>query len=81
MAIDAYLQIDGIKGESSDSGHSGWIKITSAHWEVVKPRSSSVSTAGGHTAGHGRTRRAPYAVAGQTGRYRLPGPDAELRDG
>jgi len=52
MAIDAYLQIDGIKGESSDSAHSGWIEITSAHWGVVQPRSSSVSTAGGHTAGH-----------------------------
>lgn len=25
MAIDAYLQIDGIKGESADSAHLGWI--------------------------------------------------------
>ena len=24
MAIDVYLQIDGIKGESQDSGHQGW---------------------------------------------------------
>ena len=26
MAIDAYLQIDGIKGESADSVHQGWIE-------------------------------------------------------
>jgi type VI protein secretion system component Hcp len=25
MAIDVYLQIDGIKGESMDAGHQGWI--------------------------------------------------------
>jgi hypothetical protein len=27
MAIDAYLQIDGIKGESQDSAHQGWIEL------------------------------------------------------
>ena len=30
MAIDVYLQIDGIKGESTDSTHQGWIEVTSA---------------------------------------------------
>ena len=30
MAIDVYLQIDGIKGESQDSAHQGWIELTSA---------------------------------------------------
>ena len=25
MATDVYLQIDGIKGESQDSAHQGWI--------------------------------------------------------
>lgn len=25
MAIDVYLQIDGIKGESTDSTHAGWV--------------------------------------------------------
>ena len=25
MAIDVYLQIDGIKGESADSAHQGWM--------------------------------------------------------
>jgi type VI secretion system secreted protein Hcp len=56
MAADAYLQIDGIKGESADSGHQGWIEITSAHWGVTQPRSSTASTAGGHTVGHSEHR-------------------------
>lgn len=50
MAIDVYLQIDGIKGESQDSAHQGWIELESAHWGVVQPRSATASTAGGHTA-------------------------------
>ncbi|NRR33910.1 type VI secretion system tube protein Hcp [Oxalobacteraceae bacterium] len=50
MAIDAYLQIDGIKGESADSAHQGWIEISSAHWGVTQPRSATASTGGGHTA-------------------------------
>jgi type VI secretion system secreted protein Hcp len=52
MAADAYLQIDGIKGESADSGHQGWIELTSASWGVAQPTVSSKSTGGGHTAGH-----------------------------
>jgi type VI secretion system secreted protein Hcp len=50
MAIDVYLQIDGIKGESQDSAHQGWIELNSAHWGVTQPRSATVSTGGGHTA-------------------------------
>ena len=50
MAIDAYLQIDGIKGESADSAHQGWIEISSAHWGVTQPKSAATSTGGGHTA-------------------------------
>lgn len=50
MAIDAYLQIDGIKGESADSAHKGWIEVTSAHWGVTQPKSATASTGGGHTA-------------------------------
>lgn len=56
MAIDVYFQIDGIKGESSDSSHQGWIELVTAHWGVVQPRSSSVSTGGGHTAAHSEHR-------------------------
>ncbi|MES2743421.1 MAG: type VI secretion system tube protein Hcp [Pseudomonadota bacterium] len=50
MAIDAYIQIEGIKGESADSAHQGWIELSSAHWGVMQPKSATASTAGGHTA-------------------------------
>jgi type VI secretion system secreted protein Hcp len=50
MAVDVYLQIDGIKGESMDADHPGWIEVTSAQWGVTQPRSATASTAGGHTA-------------------------------
>jgi type VI secretion system secreted protein Hcp len=29
MAADYYLQLDGVKGESADSKHVGWIECTS----------------------------------------------------
>jgi type VI secretion system secreted protein Hcp len=51
MATDAYLQIDGIKGESADSAHQGWIELTSTSWGVVQPTVGSTSSSG-HTAGH-----------------------------
>lgn len=28
MASDAYLQLDGIKGESQDHGHTDWIEVS-----------------------------------------------------
>ncbi len=31
MAVDAYLQIDGIKGESQDSAHKDWIAPKAGH--------------------------------------------------
>jgi type VI secretion system secreted protein Hcp len=50
MAIDVYLQIHGIKGESQDDKHKDWIELTSVHWGVQQPRSATASTGGGHTA-------------------------------
>lgn len=50
MATDVYLQIDGIKGESTDSKHSGWIECDAVHWGIHQPKSAISSTAGGHTA-------------------------------
>ncbi len=50
MAIDVYLQIDGIKGESTDDTHKDWIECKSVQWEVLQPKSATASTAGGHTA-------------------------------
>lgn len=50
MAIDVYLQLDGIKGESQDDKHKDWIECTEVHWGIRQPRSATASTGGGHTA-------------------------------
>jgi type VI secretion system secreted protein Hcp len=50
MAIDVYLQIEGIKGESSDDKHKDWIECQSVAWGVTQPKSATASTGGGHTA-------------------------------
>lgn len=50
MAIDVYLQIDTIKGESTDDKHKDWIECKSVNWEVIQPKSATASTGGGHTA-------------------------------
>jgi type VI secretion system secreted protein Hcp len=49
--IDAYLQIDGIKGESTDDKHKDWIEVSHVVYGVHQPRAATVSTAGGHTSG------------------------------
>lgn len=51
MAIDAYMQIEGIKGESQDDRHKDWIEVSHVSWSVNQPRAETVSTAGGHTTG------------------------------
>jgi type VI secretion system secreted protein Hcp len=51
MAIDVYLQIEGIKGESSDDKHKDWIEVSNVTWSVHQPRASAISTAGGMTTG------------------------------
>lgn len=50
MAIDVYLQIEGIRGESADSAHQGWIECESVNFGVTQPKSATASTSGGHTA-------------------------------
>jgi len=50
MAIDVYMQIEGIKGESQDDKHEDWIECASVHWGITQPRSATASTSGGHTA-------------------------------
>lgn len=50
MAIDVYLQIDGIKGESTDDKHKDWIECVAVRWGILQPRSATASTGGGHTA-------------------------------
>jgi type VI secretion system secreted protein Hcp len=60
MAIDVYLKIDTIDGESTDQGkgqgqavasnHTKWIECLSVNFEVLQPKSATASTAGGFTA-------------------------------
>ena len=50
MAIDVYLQTEGIKGESTDDRHRDWIECKSVSCELRQPRSATASTGGGHTA-------------------------------
>jgi type VI secretion system secreted protein Hcp len=50
MSIDVYLQIEGIKGESSDDKHKDWIECSSVQWGISQPKSATASTGGGHTA-------------------------------
>lgn len=50
MAIDVYMQIDGIKGESMDDKHKDWLECSSVTWGIHQPRSATASTGGGHTA-------------------------------
>jgi type VI protein secretion system component Hcp len=38
MAIDVYLQIDGIKGESQDDKHKDWIECASVNWGLTPQR-------------------------------------------
>ena len=68
MAIDVYLQIDGIKGESQDSTHQGWIELASAQV------SDSINCRGPHC----RTLRAPQHYSNEAGRPGFAAADADL---
>ena len=50
MALDVYLEIEGVKGESLDFEHPGWIECISVQWDMSQPKSATASTGGGHTA-------------------------------
>lgn len=51
MSLDAYLQIDGVKGESQEDQHKDWIEILSFDHSITQPTSSTRSSAGGATTG------------------------------
>ena len=50
MAIDVYLQIEGIKGESRDTGHPDWMECMTVDLGVHQPKSAA-SSSSGHTVG------------------------------
>ncbi len=54
MASDSYLQIDGLKGESTDSNHKDWIEILSYSHTITQPASATANSAGGGTFGRSK---------------------------
>lgn len=47
MAVDYFLKVDGIEGESNDKGHKGEIDIESWSWGLSNPGSASHGGGGG----------------------------------
>ncbi|STB68441.1 Hcp family T6SS protein Cts1H [Citrobacter freundii] len=47
MAIDMFLKVEGVIGESKDSNHTGWTDITSFSWGASQPGNMSVGGGGG----------------------------------
>jgi len=60
MAFDAYLQIDGIKGESTDSEHKDWIEVLSYSTPIGQP----AAAAAGSTSG--RVTHQPFQIVKRT---------------
>lgn len=52
MAADNFLQIDGIKGESTDEKHKEWIEILSYNFGVSQMASAASPSATSASAGH-----------------------------
>jgi len=50
MAFDAFLEIDGIPGESTDDAHPDWIEILSYSMGIAQAASASASSGGGASA-------------------------------
>jgi type VI secretion system secreted protein Hcp len=46
---DIYMQIDGLKGESTDSEHKDWIELLSFNHSISQPVSATANSAGGAT--------------------------------
>jgi type VI secretion system secreted protein Hcp len=51
MAFDIFLQIDGIKGESTDKDHKDWIEVLSYAHSISQAASAVPSPSGGGGAG------------------------------
>ncbi len=60
MAFDAFLKIDGVPGESTDSAHKDWIEILSYSHGLNQKSSGSMSSGGGASAE--RCDHAPFTV-------------------
>jgi type VI secretion system secreted protein Hcp len=58
--FSAFLQIDGVPGESQDANHKDWIELLSYSHEMTQPVSSTRSSAGG--AATGRTQHGDFII-------------------
>jgi type VI secretion system secreted protein Hcp len=58
---DIYMQIDGLKGESTDSEHKDWIELTSFNHSISQPASATANSAGGGTTG--RCQHSDYSIS------------------
>ncbi|MFD1804239.1 Hcp family type VI secretion system effector [Mixta tenebrionis] len=47
MAIDMFMKVDGVNGESQDSNHKGWTDINSFSWGAAQPGNMAVGGGGG----------------------------------
>ncbi|MGP2447677.1 Hcp family type VI secretion system effector [Pantoea stewartii subsp. indologenes] len=47
MAIDIFLKIDGIEGESQNANHKKWIDVLSFDWGAQQPGNMAVGGGGG----------------------------------
>lgn len=77
MATDVYLQIDGIKGESQDSAHQGWIEVTAAMGCNAAKERDRINRRRPYSGAV----RAPHPGALETRRSGLSAPDANVLDG
>lgn len=50
MPFDAFVKIDNIEGESTDSKHKGWIEVLDCGVNIKQTVSKTVSSSGGATA-------------------------------
>ena len=48
---DMFMQVDSLKGESTDSEHKDWIELLSYNHSISQPASATGSSAGGGTVG------------------------------
>lgn len=51
MAFDAFLQVQGIKGDSTDSAHKDWIEIQAFAHSVTQATGGAASAQGTHAGG------------------------------
>lgn len=47
MAIDMFLKVDGVTGESKDANHNNWIDVLSFNWGASQPGNMAVGGGGG----------------------------------